>query len=270
MDYSLLIGIAGFFSSIGFGLFSWFVYRESKKKERNYEYIHKLVELNINKDIDEEKINSLKGEISSLQEKIRQEIPKEARKTILKDRLNDAYVNLTNFYKDVQSISKELESLGETNEIPQNLLKDIEKEIQPKYLVKEKISFYQTLLTILTASAAISFALPFQPISWWIGIVFALFALLPIYKVIRNYNKLEIKFSVNKNFLPFIVLFLSIIGCFFCFTIVGIMLTILFVSNENDFTSIISSIIIGLLFLIISIYGVSQTIKSYRKYIDKT
>jgi hypothetical protein len=145
---------------------------ESRKKDRIRDYLFELAEKNLDKKITEEQLAERKREvkeasdrIESLQKRIEREIPLEAKRTVLKDRLDMNISALHQTLLAVRALKQDLEGLGSSSDIPPDLLKSVEREISPEYLITAKRESLKTYLTIvMTASAVLSSAVPFYEI----------------------------------------------------------------------------------------------------------
>ena len=152
-----LIGVIGTILTIYSVIKEWRNSRQDKAEKKRYEYLFELAERNINKNISEEEISKkrqqieqMSTEIVELQIQNEREVPNEAKRAVLKDRLNSAIEELTKYYKDVQSLREQLGSLDEPNQLSEDILNKIESEIQPKFLLKEEISNLKSIITIFT------------------------------------------------------------------------------------------------------------------------
>ena len=128
---NIFFGIIGLLGTV----YGYLSFRSGSKQKKVYSYLFELAEKNIDKDITENKLENAKQqvkmvskEIESLQEQIRRDIPKEARRAVLKDRLNSVVGILKQYYDSTLELKKELAALGESPEIPQILMQAIEKE----------------------------------------------------------------------------------------------------------------------------------------------
>lgn len=159
---NIVFGIIGVVGTI-FGVVSWY---SANKTTKTYEYLFRVAEKNIEKDITEEELGKRREDIKkatqefqSLQNQIRKEIPIEAKRTVLRDRLNSEMESLNRTYNSVKNLNAELLHLGDTTNIPPDLLKTIANEISPEYLIRERQSNLKTYLTIITTAAAVLSAL---------------------------------------------------------------------------------------------------------------
>ena len=190
------LAIFGFFSALIGTWLSIRSYKDGQKNNKRFESFYEIVDKNIDKTTTEEEIeqkrkkaDEISGKIISLQaqqDQIKRDIPIEAKKAVLQDRLNSSVEDLTRYYHDIQSIRTQLDQLGSSSQIPEDLLRQIGSEIQPKFLLKEKIASLQVGLTIITGLAAIAPVFVPNPIDEWlrnllliisIPIIFGLFRL---------------------------------------------------------------------------------------------
>lgn len=158
-----LIGLAGTI----YGFLAW---REGEKQKKRFEYLFKLADLNIDKNVTEahlaerrKAIEDASARIDALQEQIRKDIPVAAKRAVLADRLRSEVDAMSQHFNLVKRLKGELAALGNPTEIPPDLLRAVEREIEPEYVLREKQSDRKTLLTVLTgASAVASAALPWE------------------------------------------------------------------------------------------------------------
>lgn len=191
--------VFGFFGVIGTLATFYALYLHFKSKKEN-DFILKTVQSAINKEETERKLSEIKGTVESkveeleslstnivnLQNKIRQELPIEAKKAVLKDRLEEAIKNLHSNFKDIESTKSKLAALGESNDIPDELRKSIETEIHPKYLVRDELSKQKNFFTIQTTIAAIASAIIPGFIGNNIGLVIMILSIPLILKIYGN------------------------------------------------------------------------------------
>jgi hypothetical protein len=166
LDFTnIIFGLIGVIGTIG-TLFSLFLYLKFRKENN---FIFKTVKSAINKEETEKKLSEIKSKVNDkeveiknlsdniilLQKKIRHELPIEAKKAVLNDRLEDALIDLHVNYSEIKSTREKLQTLGINNDIPEEIKKYIEHEIQPKYLIRNTLAKQKTYLTIQTSVAAI-------------------------------------------------------------------------------------------------------------------
>ena len=151
-----VLGIVGSVASVT-SLAYGFVIR--KKNER----LLRFVDLNVDKAITKETIKKKHEEVSlidrriaDLKRQVRHDIPVAARRAVLQDRLNAVSEELTKTHQSVINIKRELLQLGDRSDLADDILRAVRHEIQPSFLVKERISRLETLLTVLTTVAALA------------------------------------------------------------------------------------------------------------------
>jgi len=238
--FILLIGVVGSVVSI----ISW---RSSKRSEKAYKYLFQIAELNIDKSTTEEVLARKKKEVSeasekivSLQQQIRRDIPIVAKRAVLEDRLDSAMESLTRYYQDVQTIQRDLERLGTSPDIPQDILTSIRSEIQPNYIVRRQISNDKTWLTILTAAAALTSAFLY-PISNIISPIL-LIATIPLVVRIAKINFVtNSEYTFREWLLRRFVPALVVIGTIITLIISGLFILLYFTTSgevQNYYASI--------------------------------
>lgn len=176
--FSLIFGWAsialGVFGAIGtiFGIMS---YRSAKRSDIVYSHLFKIAEQNIDKLAAEEdlarsrqRVQAETDKIRELQNTIREEIPKEARRAVLRDKIKGNVDLINETYVSLEQSRAILAEIGEAQEIPEELHKAIENEIMPEYLLERRKSNLRNYLTIVTASAAIGSILLPYPLSSFI------------------------------------------------------------------------------------------------------
>ncbi len=188
-DYlNYFFGVAGVLGT----LITIYTVYQSYKSRKLQQFIYKQAQLALEKESTEQELNKTKEELSSvegrltdLQKQIQKDLPIEARKAVLKDRLEESLENLKKYYDDVISTKTKLLQLGVTSQISDEILKSIQEEIEPRFLLKEKISTYQTYLTIVTTLSGIAFALLPYPIENYMGGTFLLLGLPIAIQIVR-------------------------------------------------------------------------------------
>lgn len=119
MDWNIILGIATIAGTL-FGAISIIDAIKSKKELEKYTYLFDLAEKNIDKTLTLEEINRLHEEKKAMDKIIKEEIPKQARITVLYDRLKADEEYLSYSYQRYKQTQKEYEKLQqeEKNEIP--------------------------------------------------------------------------------------------------------------------------------------------------------
>lgn len=166
-----------------FGAISIFDARKSKKELEKYSYLFDLAEKNIDKTLTLDEINRLHEEKKAMDKIIKEEIPKQARITVLYDRLKADEEYLSSSYHRYKQTQKEYEQLQQEEkiEIPQNILNEIEHQILPDYLIKEQKQKFMSMLTTISYATAF---LSVIPIFNWVGRYSILFTAYPLIRII--------------------------------------------------------------------------------------
>ncbi|GAB1544216.1 hypothetical protein NUACC21_68920 [Scytonema sp. NUACC21] len=230
-----IIGTILGFVGIWLSVIAW---QDSQRSKKELSYLFKVAELNIDKSVTEEEIakkrqvlDNISDKVISLQNQIKKEIPIEARRAVLLDRLNSSIEILTKYHRDVKQTQQELERLGNPQQLPKEVTQEIEAEIQPRYLLKEKISRAQTLLSTLTGLAAITSAILPNPFDDWVRNLFLIAAIIPAIELF----KLNVLTKSNSDPLAkrILVIALLIINVFVGFVLIVVCL---YVFSSSDFS----------------------------------
>lgn len=207
----------------------------------------------------------------SLQNKIRQELPIEAKKAVLKDKLEEAIKNLHLNLKEIESTKLKLAELGISKDIPVELRKSIETEIRPKYLIQDELSKQKSYLTIQTSIAAIASTTIPGDLGNFIGFGIILLAIPLILKIYQNTKMSQ---GIDKNLIEkqmkilrriVLLLIISIICSFILFFGLFIGYCIF---SENGYDCEKEKVIfkvIGIIGLIFSLFGTIVGIIKLRK-----
>lgn len=186
--FNYTVGVIGVLSA----LITFYLFYQWYKSKKLQDFVYKQAQLALEKESTQEKLNQTKEEltnvesrITELQKQIQKDLPIEARKAVLKDRLEESLENLKKYYDDVVSTKSKLSSLGETNGISNELLKNIQQEIEPRFILKEKISSYKTYLTVVSTLAGIVFAVLPYPFDNFVGITLLLLGLPLVIQIIK-------------------------------------------------------------------------------------
>jgi len=156
--------ILGFITVIGtvFGLVSCLDARKSRKDLEKYSYLFDQAEKHIDKNLTLEELNRLHKEKQEMDQVIKKEIPKQARIAVLYDRLKADEEYLSASYNRYIQTKNEYINLNEEIrvEIPQKILTEIENQILPEYVIKQKKQKNMSLLTIISCSMAVFASIP--------------------------------------------------------------------------------------------------------------
>jgi hypothetical protein len=179
----VLLGVFGLL----WGFFTWYA---SKKKEKLYQKIFDAASNSLKSEETEAVLKTKQTELSNVSiqlEEIRQNIPIEARRTLIIDRLDHSQHSLHTLYQEVISLQNELQKIDKTalKKIPEEFLNKIQNAIEPKYKIKERLDNLKTTLTILTTLASISFAL-IPEFGRYLGVIFFILAIPVLFKLIKE------------------------------------------------------------------------------------
>lgn len=170
----------------------------ARRNKHIQDYLFQVAERNLQKDLTEADIErkkqeatELAGRVLDLQRQIQRDIPAEAKRAVLRDRLDSHAAALAHTHRELLSTQTALQNLGEERELPREILRAVEEQIQPKYLRRERISNLKTLLTVTSAAAAAASTLVPPPFGRLLGIPF-LFATVPMIVIL-------LRLSINRE-----------------------------------------------------------------------
>jgi hypothetical protein len=194
-DLPDIIGISlGVIGAIGvlFAIYTWY---KSKNKEKLYSQIFQAASDKLNIEKTSAELNEKETELSSLNDElnlIKKSIPIEAQKAVLLDKIDSVTEQLNRNYQEALNLNNDLELIEsqDLEKIPDKLLNDVKRFIQPKYLLRERIDNQKTLLTILTTIASICLLL-IPDFGRIIGTLIFILAIPLIIALTRNYIKLQ-------------------------------------------------------------------------------
>jgi len=164
---ALTVGVLG----AAFGIIAWL---DGRRKDRVYKYLFEAAEKNIDKNLTDEQIKFSRSEaaraseqIEELRKRIETEIPLEAKRTVLKDRIDANIVTLQATLTSTLELRNQLSALGETPDIPRELLKAVEAEVLPEYVRNSQRETLKTYLIIVTSISALTSAV----IPWELSLI---------------------------------------------------------------------------------------------------
>lgn len=162
MDWGSIILGAMTIAGTLFGAISIYDARKSKRELEKYTYLFDLAEKNIDKTLTLEEINRLHEEKRAMDKIIKEEIPRQARITVLYDRLKADEEYLSSSYHRYKQTQKEYDKLQQEEkiEIPNNILNEIEHQILPNYLIKEQKQKFMSMLTTISYATAFLSVIP--------------------------------------------------------------------------------------------------------------
>jgi len=268
-NLNLFFGIVGVIGTV-ITVYALFQTYKSKKIQN---YVFKRAQLALDKEATEQELSKTKEELSNvearifdLQKQIKKDLPIEARRAVLKDHLEEALENLVRYFDDVKTTKTKIESLGEQSNISNDLLKSIQAEIEPRFLIKEKISIYQTLLTIATTLSGLAFAFLPYPFERYVGGALLLIGLPLVIMILQLTIKRRSKDKQKTNLI--LLLVLSSLGTLMTF-ISSIFFWIIFFTINEFSTDVLSFSIVFSLITIGILYSSIRLFKKYKRNYQK-
>lgn len=186
--------------------FAIYVYKKDKIKKREFDKIAKIVGENIDLTDKSDKIKELSKQIEELNKTINETIPLKARKAALQDRLDHSLVELADCYNNVLEIQNQLQIYENKNiEISDDLFRKISNEIEPRYLLNEKLSRYSSILFLCSFISSVVSSIAFISFfKQFIYIAFSCVEIIYVYKIIKTYFEMR-----NKEMLSFIIIIIQ-------------------------------------------------------------
>jgi len=188
-DINFYLAIAGGIGTL-IGIIGFYYQWKSKKPQ---DYVFRLARTMMEKEDtqsqleqSQKQLSTVENRLSELQDQIKKDLPLEARKAVLTDRLDESLQNMKKYYEDVIITKQKLLSLNTNVKISDELLKAIESEIEPKHKLKEKISTYKTYLTAFSSLSGIAFAVIPETFGRIVGTAFLLGGLPFLLLILRN------------------------------------------------------------------------------------
>lgn len=182
MDWiSRILGIMTIASTL-FGAISIYDARKSKKELNKYTYLFDLAEKNIDKNLTLDELNRLREEKQAMDKVIKEEIPRQARITVLYDRLKADEEYLSQSYNRYKQTQEEFQKLQQEEkiQIPKKILTEIEQQILPNYFIKEQKQKNMSMLTIISYATAFLSMIPIVNVFSRYLIIFTIFPLIRI------------------------------------------------------------------------------------------
>lgn len=260
-DYwNYFFGVAGIIGTI----ITVYTIYQSHKSKKLQDFIYRQAHIALEKESNEQKLFKTKEELTSvearltnLQKQIQKDLPIEARRAVLKDRLEESLENLKRYFDDVKATKEKLHNLGEQPNISEDLLKSIQEEIEPRFLLKEKIATYQTFLTVVSTLSGLAFAFLPYPIENYVGGTFLLLG-LPIVLLILQLTLVKRSRDKQKTNL-WIKLGVSVIGTALTFLSAGFFWLVYATSNREgidllSFATIMTFVTMVMVFFNIRLY----------------
>lgn len=191
---NVILGVATILGTL-FGMFSYADSKKSKKELEKYTYLFDLAEKNMDKTLTLEEIQRLHDEKKEMDKIVKEEIPRQARITVLYDRLKADEEYLSISYNRYIQTKKEYDKLKQENstEIPRQILEEIESQILPDYLIKAQKQKYMSMLTIISYTTAFLSIIPVLGVLGNFSIIATAYPLFCIIKLEMPRDKHEQK-----------------------------------------------------------------------------
>ena len=233
--------------------FAIYVYKKDKIKKREFDQIAKIVGENIDLTDKSDKIKELAKQIEELNKTINEVIPLKAKKAALQDKLDHSLIELAECYNSVLEIQNQLQVCENKDiEISDELFRKISNEIEPRYLLNEKLSRYSSILFLCSFISGVVSSIAFISIfKKFIYIAFSCVEVIYVYKIIKTYFEMK-----NKEMLYFITFVVEALIAVFAIIIIILVREIILDCNY-----------IGIFFLILFI--ICEFITSYGLYVIK-
>ena len=163
----------------------------------------------------------MKKALDDLEKAIKNDVPKQARKTVLYDRLKADEEYLSISYNRYIETKNEYEKLGqETNiQIPQKIMDEIELQILPNYLIKQKKQKYMSMLTIISYVTAFLSALPTINVFSRYLILITIYPLIRIITLSMPKDKRERRKYIYNLLLIMVIIGLAMVNIYLGFNI---------------------------------------------------
>lgn len=248
-----LLGILGIIDS-----------RKSKKELKKYDYLFSIAEKNIDKDLTTEELEQLHKQKEKIQQQldrlnkvIKNDIPLEAQRTALLDRLKENEEHLVNSYNNYNNTKKEYEEISKIKtDIPTEILKEIELHIMPEYLVQKKIQKYMSMLTYISYASALLSIIPVGEVYGKFTIIFSIYPLIRIF--IINLPKDKKK---RKEYFKHIAYYATLIILGIYNLIIGIIVINFHYSQYNDYLLMVAVVTYPIFIIMVILESIKKSKK---------
>lgn len=129
--FSYIVGI--------FGIISYVLARKSSKQDKNYEYLLKIADKHIEKELSDAEIAEAKEKIQRMHEDIKENLPVEAKRVVLENEYQSQLEQLYLQYENLQRIKEKLQGYPGDSKF-ESELEDIIKSETSLYKSKSKIN----------------------------------------------------------------------------------------------------------------------------------
>lgn len=167
---------------------------KAKRSERTYEYLFRIADQNIDRELTEEEIahrhkqlDITSSQLEALRKYIEKEIPVEAKRVVLQDRLRANMDVLQGTLESTMEIRRSLDSLGGSSGLYPDLIRAVQNEITPDFVAETKRADLKTYLTVAAVVTAISAIIVPEPFSLVITTVFAVISGAILLQLSKHY-----------------------------------------------------------------------------------
>ena len=144
--FGTVVGVGGALIGLFGLLYTWYLNREHKRELARYDYLFKLADHNIDKQVTESQIKQLASEAKSredqlkeLDERIKTQIPLVARATFSREQVEMAQRVVMEAFERWQQLRRALiDSEAALPALPVDISKAIEEQLQPAYLQRQR------------------------------------------------------------------------------------------------------------------------------------
>lgn len=264
---STWIIISAIFSVFGLigTILGFYQYLKSSKELGEYKYLFKIAGQHVDLEDKKSQINDYENRIEHMQKTINEQIPVEAKKIALKGILDNELQVLSSTYTKVKSLQSELETLTSEDTLEtEELMKNVNKVIEPVYSLKRSNSLLSTVFYLVSvASSFLSMILPYSIYQMIIVIVLLFQLIIGTRSIINllklNYTHNELNNIIHKALLIGAIIFL-IVSLFLIF-----LLLCLFKSMSGSINELPFLIISAIFFAVYLILGYLFFIKENKK-----
>lgn len=147
--FSYIVGIVGILSAI----WTYRSYHSGKEKDKTYDFLLDVAGKTIDKNIKEKDLKDLQNQIDKLKEEIRETIPIEAERVVLKNKLETEINLLDKQYSKIHELKEKLSELPDNHLLSSELENIIQFEIRPEYeesIKREKAKERIIIVTLIT------------------------------------------------------------------------------------------------------------------------
>jgi hypothetical protein len=166
------------------------VRRTDKLNQHVYQLAARDLEKNRTDDdirVKKDEATRISSQIQALRNRIETEIPLEARRTVLRDRLDGNIKDLQQNLSLTLDLKRQLAELGSVKDIPSELLEAVKAEILPEYIQNAHHELLKTYLIIILVLSSLTSAFVPHVIRFIIQVPLAAMGGFSLYELIRDY-----------------------------------------------------------------------------------